>query len=86
MKKSKIRILLIIFFLLGVLIDRAFLYYEMGERNKIMLIEQESIKEEYKVLINQFEDVKEELYLRKIQDSIINADTLFIKDSVILNN
>ena len=84
MKKSKLSILFIIFFLMGILVDRAFLYYEIGEKNKSMLIEQESIKEDYKQLIKQFEIIENELLLRKIQDSIINADSTFIMDSIIL--
>ena len=52
--------LVIIFFLMGILLDRAFLYYEMGEKNKIMLKEQELIKEDYQVLIKQFEIVEQE--------------------------
>jgi len=44
MRKSNVTILVLIFFLLGILIDRAFLYYENSEKNKILLIEQESIK------------------------------------------
>lgn len=86
MRKSKLTILLIIFFLLGILVDRAFLYYEIGEKNKLLLVEQESIKEDYKQLIKQFEIVENELLLRKIQDSIINTDSIFIIDSIILDN
>lgn len=86
MRKSKLTILLIIFFLLGILVDRAFLYYEIGEKNKLLLVEQESIKEDYKQLIKQFEIVENELILRKIQDSIINTDSIFIIDSIILDN
>lgn len=81
MKKSKLTILFIIFFLLGILVDRAFLYYEMGEKNKLLLLEQESIKEDYKLLIKQFEIVENELLLRKMQDSINNMDSIFIADS-----
>lgn len=84
MKKSKLIILFIIFFLMGILVDRAFLYYEMGEKNKLLLIEQESIKEDYTHLIKQFEIVENELLLRKIQDSIINSDSTFITDSIML--
>jgi hypothetical protein len=86
MKKSKITILVIIFFLLGILLDRAFLYYEMGEKNKIMLIEQESLKGDYKLLIRQFEEVKEELLFRKLQDSINLADSTFTTDSTMIEN
>lgn len=85
MRKSKLTILLIIFFLLGILVDRAFLYYEIGEKNKLLLVEQESIKEDYKQLIKQFEIVENELLLRKIQDSIINTDSIFIMDSIKLD-
>lgn len=85
MRKSKLTILLIIFFLLGILVDRAFLYYEIGEKNKLLLVEQESIKEDYKQLIKQFEIVENELILRKIQDSIINTDSIFIMDSIKLD-
>ena len=84
MKKTKLTILFIIFFLMGILLDRAFLYYEMGEKNKLLLKEQESIKEDYKLLIKQFEIVENELLLRKIQDSIINTDSTFIMDSIIV--
>ncbi|NOQ28382.1 MAG: hypothetical protein GQ564_23715 [Bacteroidales bacterium] len=84
MKKSKLIILFIIFFLMGILLDRTFLYYEMGEKNKLLLIEQESIKEDYTHLIKQFEIVENELLLRKIQDSIIIADSIFIMDSIML--
>ena len=80
MNKAKVAILVIIFFLLGVLLDRAFLYYEMGERNKIILMEQESIKDDYKLLIQKFERVEQDLKFRMMMDSII-ADTLTIEDS-----
>lgn len=66
---------------MGILVDRAFLYYEMGEKNKLLLFEQESIKEDYKLLIKQFEIVENELLLRKMQDSINNMDSIFIADS-----
>lgn len=69
---------------MGILLDRAFLYYEMGEKNKLLLKEQESIKEDYKLLIKQFEIVENELLLRKIQDSINNTDSTFIIDSIIV--
>lgn len=81
MRRSKVTILVIIFFLAGILLDRAFLYYEMGEKNKVLLKEQESIKENYKVLIKQFEMVEKELELRMLEDSIIN-DTTYIEDSI----
>ncbi|MCD4835129.1 MAG: hypothetical protein K8R31_15125 [Bacteroidales bacterium] len=84
MRRSKVTILVIIFFLAGILLDRAFLYYEMGEKNKVLLKEQESIKENYKVLIKQFEMVEKELELRMLEDSIIN-DTTYIEDSTIIN-
>jgi len=77
MKKSSVTIIVIIFFLAGILIDRAFLYYEIGEKNKVLLIEQESIKDEYKLLIKRFEMVEQELELRKLND------TIFIEDSLI---
>ena len=80
MRRSKVTILVIIFFLAGILLDRAFLYYEMGERNKIMLMEQESIKDDYKLLIQKFEMVEQDLKFRMMMDSII-ADTLTIEDS-----
>ncbi|MBI9052813.1 MAG: hypothetical protein JEY96_03295 [Bacteroidales bacterium] len=76
MRKFNVTILLITFFFLGVLLDRAFLYYENGEKNKRMLLEQDEIKRDYKLLIEQFERVEEELQLRKIEDSV------FIYDSV----
>ncbi|MDA3954718.1 MAG: hypothetical protein PF485_13805 [Bacteroidales bacterium] len=81
MKKSKLIILIIIFFLMGILLDRAFLYYEMGEKNKILLLEQEIIKEDYKMLIKQFESVEQELLLRKLQDSIYALDSTYFEDS-----
>ncbi len=84
MRRSKVTILVIIFFLAGILLDRAFLYYEMGEKNKVLLKEQESIKENYKELIKQFEMVEKELELRMLEDSIIN-DTTYIEDSTIIN-
>ena len=72
MKRSKLAILVIIFFLMGILLDRAFLYYEMGVKNKLLLKEQESIKLDYELLINQFESMEKELLLRKLEDSIYN--------------
>ena len=84
MKKSQIIILVIIFFLAGILLDRAFLYYEMGEKNKELLKEQESIKEEYKVLIKRFEMVEEELELRILEDSTFIDDSTNIEDSSII--
>ncbi len=84
MRKSKVTILVIIFFLAGILLDRAFLYYEMGEKNKVLLKEQESIKENYMMLIKQFEMVEKELELRMLEDSIIN-DTTYIEGSTIIN-
>lgn len=86
MKKFTLTILFIIFFLMGVLVDRAVLYYEIGEKNKLLLIEQESIKEDYKQLIKQFEIVEEELLLRKIQDSINKVDSIFSIDSLTLED
>ncbi len=71
MSKFRITVLLIIFFLLGALIDRAVLYYEQGERNKKLLQEQESLKEDYQMLINKFESVENELKLRMIMDSLM---------------
>jgi len=75
MRKFNVTILVIIFFLLGILIDRAFLYYENSEKNKILLMEQESIKNDYKLLIEQFELVEKELQLREIEDSILIYDS-----------
>lgn len=71
MSKFKFTILLIIFFLLGALIDRAVLYYEQGERNKKLLQEQESLKEDYQMLINKFESVENELKFRMLMDSLM---------------
>ena len=85
MNKSKATILIIIFFLLGILLDRAFLYYELGEKNKIMLKEQESLKEDYKTLIKQFEKVEEELLLRRLQDSLNTSDSILMNDSLLVN-
>jgi len=84
MKKSKVTILVIIFFLLGILLDRAFLYYEMGEKNKILLMEQESIKEDYKLLIKRFEMAEKELELRMLEDSTFIDDSTNIEDSSII--
>lgn len=80
MNKSKKTILILIFFLLGVLVDRAFLYYEQGERNKLLLKEQESIKEDYQMLIKKFEYVEKELKLRMIMDSLMN-DSMYTDTS-----
>ncbi|HAF27994.1 MAG TPA: hypothetical protein DCG75_03005 [Bacteroidales bacterium] len=79
MKKSKVTLLVIIFFLLGVLLDRAFLYYEIGEKNKILLQEQESMKEDYLMLINRFEILEKDLKFRMIMDSVMN-DSLSVGD------
>jgi len=84
MSKFKATVLIIIFFLLGVLVDRSFLYYEIGEKNKLLLEEQQSIKEDYEYLIQKFEKVEEELKFRMMMDSII-SDSLLIKDSSIAN-
>ncbi len=84
MRRSKVTILVIIFFLAGILLDRAFLYYEMGEKNKVLLKEQESIKENYMVLIEQFEMVEKELELRMLEDSIFIDDSTNIEDSFII--
>ena len=84
MKKSRVTILVIIFFLAGILLDRAFLYYEMGEKNKVLLKEQESIKEDYMVLIKQFEMVEKELELRMLEDSIFIDDSINIEGSSII--
>jgi len=75
MRKSNVTILVLIFFLLGILIDRAFLYYENSEKNKILLIEQEAIKNDYKLLIEQFELVEKELQRRELEDSIFIYDS-----------
>ena len=83
MHRGKVTILVIIFFLLGILLDRAFLYYEMGEKNKTLLMQQESLKDDYKLLIKRFEMVEEELQFRMLMDSII-ADTIIMDDSVIV--
>jgi hypothetical protein len=71
---------------MGILVDRAVLYYEIGEKNKLLLLEQESIKEDYKQLIKQFETVENELLLRRIQDSVINSDSIFNIDSLTLED
>jgi hypothetical protein len=70
-RKSKATLLIIIFFFLGILIDRAFLYYEIGEKNKVLLKEQESIKKDYEMLIERFEKLEEDLQFRIMMDSII---------------
>jgi len=80
MSKAKTTLLLIIFFLLGALVDRAFLYYEQGERNKELLKEQESSKEDYQMLIKKFERVEEELKFRMMMDSLI-SDSVKINDA-----
>ena len=77
MSKFKATILVIIFFFLGALIDRAFLYYEQGERNKLLLMEQQSLKEDYEYLIKKFEKVEEELKFRMMMDSIIKDSVLY---------
>ena len=77
MSKFKTTILVIIFFFLGALIDRAFLYYEQGERNKLLLMEQQSLKEDYEYLIKKFEKVEEELKFRMMMDSIIKDSVLY---------
>lgn len=82
MRKSKATILVIIFFLLGILLDRAFLYYEIGEKNKILLKEQESIKGEYKELIKRFELVEQELQQRRLEDTFLLGDSILFGDSV----
>lgn len=79
MKKSKATLLVIIFFFLGILLDRAILYYEMGEKNKILLQEQESIKEDYLLLIKRFEILEEDLKFRIMMDSII-IDSIQFED------
>ena len=81
MSKYKATILIIIFFLLGILVDRAFLYYEMGEKNKLLLMQQESIKEDYEYLINKYQKLEEDLSFRMMMDSIIN-DSLRTADSL----
>jgi hypothetical protein len=81
MRKSKVTLLVIIFFFLGILIDRAFLYYEMGERNKVLLNEQESIKKDYEMLIDRFEKLEEDLQFRIMMDSLI-PDAIFTEDQV----
>jgi hypothetical protein len=81
MSKSKTTLLIIIFFLLGVLIDRAFLYYEIGEKNKVLLKEQESIKKDYEMLIDRFEKLEEDLQFRIMMDSLI-PDSTNIYDSL----
>lgn len=80
MSKYKATILIIIFFLLGILIDRAVLYYEMGEKNKLLLMQQESIKEDYEYLIKKYQNLEEDLNFRMMMDSVIN-DSLTITDS-----
>ena len=77
MGKFKVTTLIIIFFFLGALIDRAFLYYEQGERNKLLLMEQQSLKEDYEYLIKKFEKVEEELKFRMMMDSIIKDSVLY---------
>ena len=77
MSKFKATFLVIIFFFLGALIDRAFLYYEQGERNKLLLMEQQSLKEDYEYLIKKFEKVEEELKFRMMMDSIIKDSVLY---------
>lgn len=77
MKKSSVILLILIFFLFGILVDRAVLYYEIGEKNKELLKEQESLKEDYKILIQRFEMVEQELELRKINDSILVVDSTY---------
>lgn len=84
MKKSKVTILVIIFFFLGILLDRAFLYYEMGEKNKILIMEQKSIKEDYQLLIKRFEMAEKELELRMLEDSTFIDDSINIEDSSII--
>ncbi|PLX15140.1 MAG: hypothetical protein C0597_09190 [Marinilabiliales bacterium] len=84
MSKFKATVLIIIFFLLGVLVDRSFLYYEIGEKNKLLLEQQQSIKEDYEYLIQKFERVEEELKFRMMMDSII-SDSLLSKDNSITN-
>lgn len=80
MKKSKVTLLVIIFFFLGILLDRSFLYYEIGEKNKILLQEQESIKEDYLLLIKRFEKLEEDLKFRMMMDSVMN-DSVIAFDS-----
>ncbi len=80
MRKSKATLLVIIFFFLGILIDRAFLYYEIGEKNKVLLKEQESIKKDYEMLIDRFEKLEEDLQFRIMMDSLI-PDSINIYDS-----
>ncbi len=77
MSKFKVTVLVITFFFLGALIDRAFLYYEQGERNKLLLMEQQSLKEDYEYLIKKFEKVEEELKFRMMMDSIIKDSVLY---------
>ena len=67
---------------MGILIDRAVLYYEIGEKNKELLNEQESLKEDYKILIQRFESVEQELRNRHEDDSIILNDSLQLNDSI----
>lgn len=81
MRKSKVTLLVIIFFLLGILIDRAFLYYEIGEKNKVLLKEQESIKKDYEMLIDRFEKLEEDLQFRIMMDSLI-TDSVNIYDAL----
>jgi hypothetical protein len=85
MSKFKATVLIIIFFLLGVLVDRSFLYYEIGEKNKLLLEEQQSIKADYEYLIQKFEKVEEELKFRMMMDSIMN-DSIPVDDSMIIKD
>jgi hypothetical protein len=80
-RKSKATLLIIIFFFLGILIDRAFLYYEIGEKNKVLLKEQESIKKDYEMLIERFEKLEEDLQFRIMMDSLI-PDSATLYDSL----
>lgn len=80
MQKSRATLLIIIFFFLGLLLDRAILYYEQGERNKVLLKEQKSIKEDYEILIQRFEKVEKELKFRMTMDSLMN-DSILLKDT-----
>ena len=81
MIKSKATLLIIIFFFFGILIDRAFLYYEIGEKNKVLLKEQESIKKDYEMLIDRFEKLEEDLQFRIMMDSLI-PDSATLYDSL----
>jgi len=80
-RKSKATLLIIIFFFFGILIDRAFLYYEIGEKNKVLLKEQESIKKDYEMLIDRFEKLEEDLQFRIMMDSLI-PDSATLYDSL----